>query len=100
MDVLKVFTDEPLPLDAAADEPVPRGQARDPRALVLEGGLLEGLGDRLGLALEERLQRRDRRGSGDWKYGPRGRVRSRQFRELSPPTSTGGRRAHYTLSTP
>ncbi len=42
----------------------PRGQARDPRALVLEGGLLEGLGDRLGLALEERLQRRDRRGSG------------------------------------
>lgn len=29
MDVLKVFTDEPLPLDAAADEPVPRGGARE-----------------------------------------------------------------------
>ncbi|HIG73832.1 MAG TPA: hypothetical protein EYQ24_04430 [Bacteroidetes bacterium] len=33
MDVLKVFTDEPLPLDAAADEPVPRGQAREMASL-------------------------------------------------------------------
>ncbi|MEM6326931.1 MAG: hypothetical protein AAF791_07415 [Bacteroidota bacterium] len=29
MDVLKVFTDEPLPLDAMADEPVIRGAPRD-----------------------------------------------------------------------
>lgn len=33
MDVLKVFTDEPLPLDAAADEPVPRGEAREMASL-------------------------------------------------------------------
>ena len=33
MDVLKVFTDEPLPLDAAADEPTPRGVPREPASL-------------------------------------------------------------------
>ena len=29
MDVLKVFTEEPFPLDASAGEPVPRGEARE-----------------------------------------------------------------------
>lgn len=33
MDVLKVFTDEPLPLDAAADEPAPRGVPREMASL-------------------------------------------------------------------
>ena len=33
MDVLKVFTDEPLALDAAADEPVPRGAPREMASL-------------------------------------------------------------------
>ena len=33
MDVLKVFTDEPLPLDAAADEPIPRGAPREMASL-------------------------------------------------------------------